>query len=78
MNIFPNPASTECKISFAKPVTNVEIKLIDMSGDIKGYWRVNGESGQITVPLGNVTAGTYTLHAITNNGVYVKKLIVFK
>ena len=40
MNIFPNPASTECKISFAKPVTNVEIKLIDMSGDIKGYWRV--------------------------------------
>ena len=58
--------------------------LIKSHGDktwIKQAWckdALNGESGQITVPLGNVTAGTYTLHAITNNGVYVKKLIVFK
>lgn len=76
VNVFPNPAVNEVKISVdGNNVTGISI--VDLTGKVVYTSTVNGLT-ETTVNTANFAAGMYTVNVQTSAGVATKKLMIRK
>lgn len=73
ITIYPNPTSSQFKISLPASVTDAEIQLSGMDGRLLKQTSMTG--GTMDISLENYPAGTYILRINTKSGIVVKKVI---
>ncbi len=77
IDLFPNPSSDKLKIRFKSPVTSVEIKIINVSGqtqDIKVEKAL--ESNLFQIDISNLENGVHFIRLIVGDYVSTKKILV--
>jgi hypothetical protein len=76
IKLYPNPTDgSRITVSFANDISDTTLQLIDMSGIQQAEWSLKKQSS-FRMPLAGVSNGVYVVRAITNKGVFMKKLIV--
>lgn len=67
---YPNPAKNDINIKLTQPLTNGQLRLINLAGQVVRNWNFNGD--QIVLPLEGVTNGLYLIE-INNEGQFLKR-----
>lgn len=67
ITLVPNPARNYVNVSFEPVDDIVEIKLVNMSGQIVYRNTLNAKTGQVTVPLHNIIPGIYVVNLKNSN-----------
>lgn len=75
MNLVPNPATSQVKLSIAGVSGMVDLNIIDMSGRVVMSKKVNAETMQ-AIDLSGFAKGAYFVRVTNNNFSKVEKLIV--
>jgi len=78
VEMYPNPARDEVKLSYAEALDEVQLILIDIAGRTvysKNWDKVN-QGDLMTIPTVELTEGVYVLTVKSNQGVYSERLSV--
>jgi len=75
MNLVPNPAYNEVKVSFDKLDGPAQLKLMSITGKVVYATATIGNTGSMTIPLQNLPAGIYIVELQGNNARLTQKLI---
>lgn len=75
MQLIPNPATNEVKVSFDKIDGAAQINLTSITGSVVYTQTVNAVTGSIIIPLQNVPAGIYIAELHSSNAHCTQKLI---
>ena len=67
-DIFPNPAGNELHVRFLGSVENVQWTMSDVSGRVLNQSQLKAGVKDFIVPLENLSAGVYFIHAVTAEG----------
>lgn len=76
MQIVPNPAREEVKLSFDKLEGTALVRITGITGQVIFSREVNTATGSITIPLGDIPAGVYIAELKSKNASLTEKLIV--
>lgn len=77
-NVYPNPASSTCVITFVAEVRTATIEITSLQGQVIQSQQVNNVAAgaQTTISLHGIAAGTYMLNVVSAEGRSVRTLIV--
>lgn len=82
LNVYPNPASEQTKVSFKlKNASDVAVSITDLAGKVVFTENTaNAAAGQheVNINTANLAAGVYTVNFTANNSIVSKKLVVRK
>lgn len=82
LNVYPNPASEQTKVSFKlKNASNVAVSITDLAGKVVFTENTaNAAAGQheVNINTANLAAGVYTVNFTANNSIVSKKLVIRK
>ena len=76
-NAYPNPAANTIYLD-SKGVEVISVNLINTIGETVKTFNVNTNSEKITLPISNVTNGTYILNIFTKQGIAHKPITIQK
>lgn len=74
VQVYPNPSNGNFAISLTENVSNAEVKLFNLNGELVQFEKANGNI--INVSNTNLAAGLYLLEVKANNKVYRSKVSV--
>lgn len=74
--IYPNPATNNVRVKFAKDSEVELINLVDLSGKLVQTWNVSQSVERFSLDVTNLDAGVYFVTALTANGQTSQKLII--
>ena len=75
MQLVPNPAREEVKISFDKLEGKAQLKLTSITGQVIFSSGINAATGSVTIPLHGIPAGIYIAELQSSNARFTEKLI---
>jgi len=75
MQLIPNPAYNEVKVSFDKVEGTSIIRLMSMTGQVVFTSMIEGNTGSVIIPLHNIPAGIYIAELQSRNARFTQKLI---
>lgn len=75
MQIIPNPAKEEVKISFDKLEGKAILKLSNIAGQVIFSREIEATAGSVIIPLYNLPAGIYIVELQSSNAKFSEKLI---
>lgn len=75
MQIIPNPAKEEVKISFDKLEGKAILKLSNIAGQVIFSSEIEATVGSVIIPLHNLSAGIYIVELQSSNAKFSEKLI---
>lgn len=82
LNVFPNPATEQTKVSFKlNNASDVAVSVSDLAGKVVFTENTsNAAAGQheVSINTANLAAGVYTVNFAANNTIVTKKLVVRK
>jgi hypothetical protein len=78
MNVFPNPANSEVKITFNNTVNATALQLIDVTGKVVQVVNVNANDMSVEMNVSALANGNYFVKLVTKQGTAIKKLVVAK
>lgn len=76
MQLVPNPAREEVKLSFDKLEGTALVRITGITGQVIFSREVNTATGSITIPLGDIPVGVYIAELKSKNASLTEKLIV--
>jgi Lamin Tail Domain/Secretion system C-terminal sorting domain/Calx-beta domain len=76
MAVYPNPASTSVTIKATHALKSIQC--MDMSGRVVYTYQPNGHQTQVTLPIDQISAGSYFVQVQTENGISRVPLQVVK
>jgi hypothetical protein len=82
VNVSPNPSTNGqflLKASFEKPVSQIKLNVIDMTGKeiASNHYEVTGTQFSQVIDLSKQASGTYILRMLVGDKFFVKKLISY-
>jgi hypothetical protein len=75
LNVFPNPSSRFVHISHKNISGNAWVSIINLQGKLIYNFRLNASNGCLTVPIEQLSQGTYLMIVQNNNEAYQCKFI---
>ncbi|MBZ0305740.1 MAG: T9SS type A sorting domain-containing protein [Anaerolineae bacterium] len=75
MQLIPNPARDEVKISFDKLEGKALLKLTSITGQVIFSREINAVTGSVVIPLYNIPSGIYIAELQSSNTRFTEKLI---
>ncbi|MEZ5017088.1 MAG: T9SS type A sorting domain-containing protein [Flavipsychrobacter sp.] len=75
IQLIPNPAHNEVKVSFDNVEGTALVKLTNITGQVVYLQEVNAASGSLTIPLTNMPSGMYIVELQSQNARFTEKLI---
>lgn len=75
MQLIPNPAHNQVKVSFDKIQGEAQIIMMSVTGQLVYHQVMNTTTGSVTIPLANVPNGIYIVELQSKNARFAEKLI---
>lgn len=75
MQLIPNPAHKQVKVSFDKIQGDAKITMMSVTGQVVYQHTTNTQTGSVTIGLDNVPAGIYIVELQSKNARFTEKLI---